>query len=74
MIRVEGAVLLAPLALWSLARGWARPQMRRRLILGGVFSLAAYPLLLGIIGTCCFRGQAAGRWSAPSPSCSADSG
>jgi 4-amino-4-deoxy-L-arabinose transferase-like glycosyltransferase len=55
--RFEGLLLLVPLGLWSLERGWARPDLRRRLVLGGFLCLGVYPLLLGLISGAWLRGQ-----------------
>jgi hypothetical protein len=58
MTRIEGALLLVPLGLWSLGRGWTRPQLRRRLVLGGLLCISVYPLLLGLATRAWFRSQA----------------
>jgi hypothetical protein len=58
MTRMEGALLLVPLGLWSLARGWGRPQLRWRLVLGGLLCVCVYPLLLGLVSDAWFRSQA----------------
>jgi hypothetical protein len=58
MTRIEGALLLVPLGLWSLERGWARPQLRCRLVLGGLLCVGVYPLLLGLVSGAWFGSQA----------------
>jgi hypothetical protein len=58
MTRIEGALLLAPLALWSLGRGWARPEFRGRLVVSGILCVGVYPLLLGLIAAAWFDNQA----------------
>jgi hypothetical protein len=58
MTRVEGALLLVPLTLWSFGRGWDRPELRRRLVLGGLLCVGVYPLLVGILSGLWFHSQA----------------
>ena len=73
LTRFEGCVLLVPLVVWSFWRGWARAELRGRVILGAVLSMAIYPLLLLLFSTFWVGGkpaelvhshpiELAGRW------------
>ena len=51
LTRFEGLLLLMPLVCWSVGRGVARPELRRRLVLGGLTSAGVYPLLLVLVSS-----------------------
>lgn len=58
--RFEGWLLLVPLAMWPLWRGWREPQTRRQLALGVALCLFVYPAFLLTLNVTWLRDQP--RW------------
>jgi len=60
--RVEGWLLLAPVAGWIALAAWRRPAERSRLACGGIATLAAGPLVLLLVNVTLLQGHPTWEW------------